>query len=409
MRAVEWSVTVASMTLAAAGTATSVSTGIELLRQRAPRLRFDALECLRPVRADDYVKRSRVRDETGDGHGPRFDPLPESGALGDEPRSNALLQSYASDQDIDTQGVCYGRVVGEGGATYLQYWFFYVDNPCVLPPGRHDGDWELVQLRLSEPDRRLTHLTYAQHGGPETRRAAPGCVNPEVFVAVNSHASYFEARTQPTFPVADECDAKQQPASGLVVLEFPPTDWTAFAGRWGIDEGPGTWLARHLGWTHTPGVLRWLNRVLKAGDSPPGPSWQKSSWESPARFQRSGALHRLVPVLLREAVHFGGNLTWPRIAPNVTVDRDGDERLRIRAEPAGHLFRRVRRASVRLEDARSRVPLVMHTVPADGEPYSVPSPGDGELAYCFAGYNRLRQRGLVGSVKRIPAKADTSD
>ena len=373
-----------------------MSADLDLLRRHVPRLRFDALECLRPVRADDYFAASRVVHEPAD----HLDPLPEEPVLEDESRTNALLRAFGSEQRVDAQGTCYGRVVRASLWVYLQYWFFYVDNPCVLPPGRHDGDWELVQVRLTKDADRVTHLTYAQHGGPETRRADPGTVQPEVFVAVNSHASYFGPGTQPTFPVADECDAHQAPATELVVVEFPADGWPGFPGRWGADEGPGSWLARHVHLSPTPAPLRWLNRVLPAGDSPPGPSWQKSSWASPARFQASGTRHRLVPVLLRRLVHWVGNLTWPRARPTVAVERDRAGVV-VRAEPAGHLLRRVRRAALRLEDAATGAPLATHAVRADGTAHAVPLAHDVEPAWRVAGYNALRQRGNVGERERL--------
>ena len=60
----------------------------------------------------------------------------------------------------------YGRAVrGADGRTWLQYWFLYADNPQdrgIVRTGRHEGDWEVVQVRLG-PGGRPDAATYAQH------------------------------------------------------------------------------------------------------------------------------------------------------------------------------------------------------------------------------------------------------
>ena len=46
----------------------------------------------------------------------------------------------------------YGRAApAEGGGRWLQYWRWHADNPQdrgILRSGRHEGDWELVQVRV---------------------------------------------------------------------------------------------------------------------------------------------------------------------------------------------------------------------------------------------------------------------
>ena len=87
--------------------------------------------------------------------------------------------------------VTYGRrVKGTDGRTWLQYWFLYATNDQdrgILRTGRHEGDWEVVQLRLG-PDGRPDEATFAQHSWAE-RCAWKGTV----FVANDSHASYARA------------------------------------------------------------------------------------------------------------------------------------------------------------------------------------------------------------------------
>ena len=45
----------------------------------------------------------------------------------------------------------YGRSVPlQDGGTLLQYWFFYYNNPkTFVTIGDHEGDWEMIQVRLS--------------------------------------------------------------------------------------------------------------------------------------------------------------------------------------------------------------------------------------------------------------------
>lgn len=69
----------------------------------------------------------------------------------------------------------YGRVARERRETWLQYWLFYRQNTQdrgVLRTGRHEGDWEFVQLRLG-PGGGPDLATLAQHrwaeGGPWRR------------------------------------------------------------------------------------------------------------------------------------------------------------------------------------------------------------------------------------------------
>ena len=391
--------------------AANAAAELELLRRHAPRLRFDSCECLRPTTVDAYVEASAVLDghdrvtDAADGGLAklaqpgtrlwRLRPLPPESPDGGEERSNALLERFAGARAADRPAVCYGRVQPARGSIFLQYWFFYVDNPCVLDPGRHDGDWELVQLRLT-PARRLTHVTVAQHGGPETRSVAPGITRPEIFVAVGSHASYLRAGTQPKLPLADECDALGPPAEELRVEPFPADrQWWTWRGRWGMDRGPGSWLATRLHLPRTPWFLRWLNGI-GAGDSPASPRWQHASWGAPARWQATGAAHRVTRVALRELLHRLGRMTWPRNPPAVEVNRVEPRAVSIRAQPAGRGPRRIFRVSFVFQDAAGGRPLGTHTVRADGRSHSVALGHGGELGWRAAGYNRLRQRGNTG-------------
>jgi hypothetical protein len=384
---------------------------LELLRRHAPRLSFDSMEALRPTRVDAYLDGSVVWDReehVAAASGSTIDrergqrdwmlnPLPDLG--GDEEargelRSDALLARYEAQQDPSAQGTCYGRVTRSGGGIFLQYWFFYVDNPCVLAPGRHDGDWEFVQVRLTEQEHRPTHITVAQHGAPETRRLSPDTQGPEVFVASSSHASYLRSGSQPRLPIADICDAGRRPEKELVVEPIPSAGWPYWRGRWGTDKGAGTWFAISLHRPRTPVYLRWLNR-LGAGDSPPSPRWQHISWSAPLTFQAQGAAHRFTRVAGRGLLQRAGRLTAPRHPPEVRVERAGPASVSITAHARGHLLRRAVRATVVLEDAATTRVMAVHTVAADDRRRDFDLVIAGAVRWRAAGYNRLRQRGPV--------------
>ena len=73
----------------------------------------------------------------------------------------------------------YGHVVHDAnGLTWLQYWFFYYYNDKnFLGIGLHEGDWEMIQIRLGR-DGNPSTATFAQHREGEAlewseSRAAP--------------------------------------------------------------------------------------------------------------------------------------------------------------------------------------------------------------------------------------------
>ncbi|HEY7950667.1 MAG TPA: hypothetical protein VID51_07530 [Solirubrobacterales bacterium] len=393
---------------------------LELLRRFAPRLHFDALERWRPSLADPYLERSAFvgeDEQTAPGTPPaeaamlerleelksRLNPLDRRPDRKPQKRSNALLQAYAPAQNLATGGTCYGRVVAGGTNTkFLQYWLFYVDNPCVLPPGRHDGDWELVQVRaeLLDGSFEATHVTLAGHGKPVTRPFESRSGGPDVYVAVDSHASYHERGAHPMLPLSDVSvpdlpDPGLMPEVVLLPLDETQLDWAHWHGRWGMDRGVGTWLALQLRMKRTPSYMRRLNRV-GAGESPPSPGRQGASWSQPRSFELRGTQRRWTNVAVQRLAHFIGKATWPRSPLEVAVTEVASGSYAIEARPTGHLARRVTLVSVTFWEERpdgARRSLAMHSVPAGklAGPFAISH--EGRLRWRAAGYNRLRQRG----------------
>jgi len=203
-----------------------------ILEQHAPLLRYDSAERDRATAVEALTARvdgDRVTLR------PRRDPLPD---------------------------VTYGRRVrGSDGRTWLQYWFLYATNPQdrgILRTGRHEGDWEMVQLRLGagdEPDA----ATYAQHSWAEACPSWSGVV----YVANDSHASHPTAgrKDRPWPDPDDDADGRGRTVRPQV---RPFGAWVRWPGRWG--HADASWV---------PGEQ----------SSPRGPAFQDDgAWRDPAAF-----------------------------------------------------------------------------------------------------------------------------
>ena len=158
----------------------------------------------------------------------------------------------------------YGHAVEAGGHLWLQYWFFYFYNDynLALGIGLHEGDWEMIQLRIHDgaPDLAV----YAQHRQAEKRPWAqvdkvPGDPNrPMVYVARGSHASYFEPGFHQTEAWYDLADGKRNsPRTTLEIVTDDEPAWIAWPGVWGdtrarvggIDQPSPKGPSAHASWT----------------------------------------------------------------------------------------------------------------------------------------------------------------
>ena len=138
----------------------------------------------------------------------------------------------------------------------------------MLATGRHEGDWELVQVRLDSDDEPEA-VTFAQHSVAqrcpfseiETTRAGA----PIVYVANGSHASYPRPGTadRPWPDPNDEADGEgDEVRPPLEVIDDDDPAWVSDERLWGRSEaGP------------FPGEQ----------SSPPGPMFQPGDrWTDPA-------------------------------------------------------------------------------------------------------------------------------
>ena len=193
-------------------------------------------------------------------------------------------------------------VRGEDGLLWLQYWFFhYYNDKAFLGVGLHEGDWEMIQLRLG-PGEQPQEATYAQHRGGMRcswdaleHAATPDGPVPVVYSARGSHASYFTRGTYPEAPIVpDHCDGRgPRGRPDLIVLSDAAPAWAAWRGRWGSTRARAAWES----------------------DSPSGPS-AHAQWRDPAAFHAAAR-----PRPLRAASPAG--LGAPP-APEITARREGD-------------------------------------------------------------------------------------
>ncbi len=164
----------------------------------------------------------------------------------------------------------YGRVVPirEGDTVkgaWLQYWvFYYYDDFPRVPTGDHEGDWEVIQVRV-DVEGKPHFAVYAKHGHP-AKCAWPNMDiteggRPKVYVALGSHASYFHKGV----PHGQDLDVDGgQPRRVRRLIRIGNT---------------------HPGWINWPGF--WGN---SRGDfkSPKGPKFQPGDvWTDPEAFFRS--------------------------------------------------------------------------------------------------------------------------
>jgi hypothetical protein len=163
----------------------------------------------------------------------------------------------------------YGHAVpAREGGWWLQYWLFYEyqdQDRGVLRSGRHEGDWELVQYRVTDGGRPL-EAVYAQHSGAE-RCGFVGlrAGRPVVYVAHGSHASYLRPGTRDRLwpDPNDEADGRGTVVKPRLVR---------------VGERSPAWMRRAAPWGDSR--ARWW--VPMEQDSPRGPVFQPDRWDPEA-------------------------------------------------------------------------------------------------------------------------------
>ena len=376
-----------------------------LLERHRPFLRYDPQEAFRACSArlmTDVEGNRLLREDgavikmTGAGRNPlRLHDL-RAYPSGEREAETDRIDAVAADQLMppliqshpDYRNRAYGRVARHEGTRWLQYWFWLYHNPKNLFGwGKHEGDWEMIQIRLDADDRPAS-ASYSQHEHGETRpwddvRKHDG-THPVVYLAPFSHAAYFRPETH-FYGTGVDNPAKDGP--GLLVDLEPFGDWVSWPGRWGGD------LGRKIVGT-------------RVGRSPRSPGCQ-GHYIDPAAFERrqgrrpwSSAILALSKVLYRL-----GNATVPRQPVIERVELDGDVRVAYACPRT--LLRRPRHVVITVHDADDLEQRVVALVQLRGRNFlpnlarEVSLPLTDDVRRCFVRvsvYNRLRQRSSVAEV-----------
>lgn len=273
---------------AAAASSSSVDIFVRALRQHIPVLKFDSGEDFFPIRVraitdnvgnrllreNDALLAERERGGKGlnirylrginKGVYPNGDAILESDKLderGGDPDDH-IREDAARFQNSSRYGDrIYGRVVrlrdGERvTGAWLQYWFFYYHNDFPRTDiGDHEGDFEMVQVKVDANAKPL-FAVYAHHKGAskcgwdDVRKRGS---RPIVYVALGSHASYF--RSGPQGQDRDNDGARERRLRGLIRIGTSSPQWLNWPGVWG-----------------------------GSGASPRGPKRQGEKWSDPESF-----------------------------------------------------------------------------------------------------------------------------
>jgi hypothetical protein len=309
----------------------------QLLWRHRPALCFDAQEPYRALAATSIADSPGNALVLEDGL-----VLARAGAEGEERLTLALCERYPGDRvpcggdridqapdvleaaqrfqaDPAYSSRCYGRVAEDGGRTWLQYWLWYLYNPKhLLGFGRHEGDWELVQVGLGA-DGQPAVVTCSQHESGEARdwaevetlASAGGGLHPVIYVAPFSHANYFEPGAHPYLIGNDEPDGSLPAGLPEHVEELGA--WARWPGRWGNSKGVGL-----------PGLIK---PGKLGGRSPASPARQGTRWDRPSRYHEQARRQtpwRRAGRLVRRL----GAYTYPKLA-ELSVHLDG-QRLTVR-------------------------------------------------------------------------------
>jgi hypothetical protein len=214
-------VIIATLALAAWAAPAGATPAPSLLAEYEPVTFFDPAESFLPTKVQSFVADSELEQLVG-GSWVVADPDPEPGDLPSSGGPNWRLNQSPCSPASDLGGLAcygpaseqgsgglsvYGRVAPKSDRIVLQYWYFYYDDVYsypFAPPGSfwqaHEGDWEVVNVVLSSDERPLS-VAYSQHClGEERPWAALKPVDethPVVYVALGSHANYFEPGVHP--------------------------------------------------------------------------------------------------------------------------------------------------------------------------------------------------------------------
>jgi hypothetical protein len=288
-------------------------------------------------------------------------------------RSTDYLDAFGRDYVADAQRMhadpqyadrVYGYVAREAdGTRWLQYWFFYYYNDkSFWGIGVHEGDWEMIQLRL-DASGVPTIATYAQHNEGEgyrfadlARRKVGDYEVPIVYVGRGSHASFATAGRHQTmmWPLPpDYADGKGQKLRPALVAISDATSWVPWPGKWGSSDSSPRGPAQHGQWNDpggwhrevSSGAVRGARRRAAAAPPPPEPPAPRITVK---RVDDRAVVEYSFPARLPAGTALPAGIT-------VSVDKSGDDQ-----PPVTRTFR-----------VRGRAGAIAHPLPLEDAAYVV--------------------------------------
>jgi hypothetical protein len=138
----------------------------------------------------------------------------------------------------NTPIVGYHRSLRKANVWWHQFWLWYLYNPWEIAGfGRHEGDWEFVQIGcVDKAGDKPILLTASQHKNGEKReywRCEHEDGRPVIYVALGSHANYFTAGSRGE----DVADGRGKKLADIEWRDFG--DWADWPGMWGNSTGAG--------------------------------------------------------------------------------------------------------------------------------------------------------------------------
>ncbi|HEY6780360.1 MAG TPA: Vps62-related protein [Thermoleophilaceae bacterium] len=207
----------------------------------APIFKLNTTERWRPQPVETVEKLGTIADGPIDLNG-----LPDAGGRMNFPPDMK--------DPTNTPVVGYHRSLRKANLWWHQFWLWYLYNPWEIAGfGKHEGDWEFVQLGCTDKagDKPVL-VTASQHKTGEKReywRCELIDGRPVIYVALGSHANYFT----PGDRGEDVANGRGKVYDEIDWRDFG--DWATWPGMWGNSTG--------------------------AGRSPDSPGSQRERWELP--------------------------------------------------------------------------------------------------------------------------------
>jgi len=219
-----------------------------LAAKHAPILYFEKEETCYPVDAMYHIDNSFLKNVDSDevNEAPSLSELKlitsdafyldnQKGTIED----NGIINDYQGRDTTEYPTTVYFKVHYLGDDTVIQYWMFYAFNKGDL--NQHEGDWEMVQVVLSNGN--PSWVAYSQHHSGQW--ATWDQVDRDgnlimVYVARGSHANYLRPFSGKLGIASDTVgnDGKSLASGEYILVDLDDQEWLDYEGRWGeVGEG----------------------------------------------------------------------------------------------------------------------------------------------------------------------------